>query len=188
MTYIHVSPPFQLFHTPEPLFTQLPISDVMCKHVPRQKEIDRLLTVIRNKCLQDFSLPLKAADKSKQKSQQKSPDFKHIYTYLASGISPSKSRYARSVMNQNFHLIQGILFKLDMESDGSDCKLTLCIPESQAAYIILLYHDSLLASHQGVNSTFVTLRKSLHPSLVRQTDSLHQIMRNLPTTPYTDKG
>ncbi len=159
---IHVSPPSQLFRTPEPLFTQLPASDVMCKHVPRQKEIDRLLTVIRTKCLRDFSLPLKAAEIKLE--QQKSPDFKHIYTYLASGILPSKSRSARSVMNQaeNFLLIQGILFKLDMASDSSDCKLTLCIPESQAAYIISLYHDSLLASHQGVNRTFVTLRKKFY--------------------------
>ncbi len=154
-----IPPQEKLFQPPTPLFEDLSPSQVMCRHVPRQKEINKLLNVIRTKCLRDFAIPLKA--KEIKYEQQRSPYFRAIYEYLASGTLPSKSRSARSVMKQSeqFLLIQGILFKIDLDKDMCDCKLTLCIPESQAPYILSLYHDSLLSSHQGINKTYVTIRR-----------------------------
>ena len=70
-----------------------------------------------------------------------------VYSYISSGLLPAKKSAARRVIvdAEQYVLVEGVLFRLTVfpESDDS-CKLSLAVPESMAAQIISLYHDSLL--------------------------------------------
>ena len=64
---------------------------------------------------------------------------------------------------ENYVMVEGILFRLHVGSkDGQECKVTLAVPESMAARMISLYHDSLLACHQGITRTYITLRQKFY--------------------------
>ncbi len=113
---VHIPPQEKLFQHPTPLFEDLYPSQVMCRHVPRKKETNKLLNVIRTKCLRDIAIPFEL-----KYEQERSPYFRGIYAWyehLASGTLPSKSRSARSVIkkqSEQILLFQGTLFKIDLD-------------------------------------------------------------------------
>ena len=154
--------PEYMYKSPQPLFEQLSEEQILLKRVPRQIEINKMLKLIKTRCLRDYHLPLSVIEIKHE--QQKCPYFKEIYSYLEHDILSSNKRKARSIRgkSENYVLVSGVLFKIDITPDEQDCKLALCIPEKMADRIISLYHDSLLASHQGVSRTFTTIRRQYY--------------------------
>ena len=68
-------------------------------------------------------------------------------------------------LSQNYVLLDQLLLKLITVPDKE--KALLAIPESCTDKIILLYHDSLFAGHQGVIRTYLTMsRKFFIPNLM----------------------
>lgn len=188
----HSSPPEELYYKPEPLFGKLSNNDIICKKVPRQQDLNKIIKEIKTRCLRDFSIPLKTAEIKRE--QEKDPFFKDIYAYLSSGILPTVKRKARSILAQSeqYIFVQNVLFKCDFDKKSQEMKLTLCIPESQAQYIISLYHESLLGSHQGVHRCYLSIRR--HYYIHKLYDKLYQFLRSCiicqrrksPTQPQTD--
>ena len=102
----------------------------MSGHVPRQKDITKNLDLIKQKCLRDFTMPLKAAEIKWE--YIKSVYFSDIYKYLTQGLQPSKRKKALSVIRsaEQYILIQGVLFRIHFGHTPDDLRLALCIPES----------------------------------------------------------
>ena len=83
--------------------------------------------------------------------------FKDIYKYLAQNVFPRKRRAKQKVENlsERYVLLNSLLFKLIL-TPGKE-KALLAIPEVCVDKIIMLYHASLLAGHQGVIETYMTI-------------------------------
>ena len=93
--------------------------------------------------------------------------FKHLYRYIAQNKLQSKKSAICKVLTllQNYVLLDQLLFKLVMIPDKENA--LLAIPEMCADKIILLYHDTLFAGHQGMIKTYLTMsNKFFIPNLM----------------------
>ena len=83
--------------------------------------------------------------------------FKDLYRYLAQNMMSNKrhARHKVEALAELFLLLDSLLFKLVTIPDKE--KALLAIPETCADKIIELYHTSLLAGHQGVIKTYLTI-------------------------------
>ena len=61
----------------------------------------------------------------------------------------------------NYIIVNGLLFKITQHKENGKCiyYLLLVIPEKFEASILNMYHNSLLAMHQGPYRTFLTMQK-----------------------------
>jgi len=148
--------PAELITPPKPLIHK--VESLVCKHIPRQYELDRMMKILKRKLVKDYNLPMEV--KTIKTEQMTSPHFKDVYDNLAFGILPQNAKEARKVQikSEQFILCNGILFRLYFYDDWL-FKLQLALPESMAETVISQYHDSLLASHQGVIRTVATIRR-----------------------------
>ena len=155
-------PSDHLYKAPSPIFNSVSSEDIVHKHLPRQRDIDRMLESIRRKCINDYRLPV--SHTAIKIEQQKCPTFKDMYSYLSSGLLPTLKSKAKSIMRQaeQYLLVQGILFKMDFLPGGENFKLALCLPDNMIHIVVHHYHDSLFSSHQGVQQTFLSIRKNYY--------------------------
>ena len=151
----HASVPETMLRDKQPLFSD--IDAVFLKHLPKQAEISKMLDKIKGKVLRDYHLPQSRREVAKQQSV--CPDFSDIYKFILEGLLPSDKQAAKRVMlnAENYILIDNVLFRLVMKED--DCKITLAVPRTMVSEIISLYHDSLLACHQGVMRVSLTIKQ-----------------------------
>ena len=86
-----------------------------------------------------------------------SPYIKDLYRYLAQNKLPSKRSTIHKVetLAERFILLDSLLFKLVTMPDKETA--LLAIPEICVDKIIMLYHTSLFAGHQGVIKTYLTI-------------------------------
>ena len=93
---------------------------------------------------------------------RKSPRFKDIYLYIMEGKLPSNQQAQKCIRADalNYVVINGLLYRIDCRKQITvdDSPLLLVIPEKFELCIFNLYHDSLLAGHQGPWKTNLTLR------------------------------
>ena len=125
------------------------------KYLPRQTDIDKILDVIKKKVLKGTHLPL-TFDKI-QAGYLTSLHFKDVYRYLSQNISPRKRCERQKVehLSDRYVLLDSLLFKIN-PTPGKE-KALLAIPEVCADKIIMLYHASLFAGHQGVIKTYLNI-------------------------------
>ena len=93
--------------------------------------------------------------------------FKEIYLYLAHNKLPSSKVGIRKVeaLVEKYILLDSLLFKISMTPDKE--MAVLAIPETCVNIIIVLYHSSLFAGHQGVIKTYLTIsNKFFIPKLI----------------------
>ena len=93
--------------------------------------------------------------------------FKDIYRYLAQNILPRKRHARQRVKNlsDGYVLLDSLLFKINSTPDKE--KVLLAIPEVCVDIIIMLYHASLFAGHQGMINTYLTISdKFFVPNLI----------------------
>ena len=95
-----------------PLFSYLKPNQIVSGHLPRYAEVKKQLSLIKQKCLRDFNIPLKAAEIKRE--YPNSLYFSDIYRFLKSGELPSWRRRSSAVMrnSENFILIQDLLFRI----------------------------------------------------------------------------
>ena len=94
-----------------------------------------------------------------------SPYFKDIYMYLSQNKLPSSKAAIRKVetLAEQYILLDSLLFKITPEKETA----VLAIPETCADKIIMLYHSSLFAGHQGVIKLYLTISdKFFIPNLI----------------------
>ena len=181
------SPPSHLYDKPKPIMENLDNDSIMRKHIPRQRDIDKYLKIIKGKVLQDYNLPLSA--RTVKQEQRTSHNFKQIIDYIEHGRLPNRKRKMKAIIAQaeNFIICDGLLFRLTLTADKEDCKLALCIPQSLATKIIELHHNTLFSNHAGITKTLVTIRKKYYiPNLLQLLISYHrscQVCQQMKTPP-----
>ena len=143
------------FKEPSKLEDLIDTTNLVQKFLPKQTDIDKILDVIKRKVLKGTHLPITI--KEIQAGYLTSPYFKDLYLYLAQNKLPSKRSAIHKVetLAERFILLDSILFKLVTKPDRETAPLA--VPELCADKIIMLYHTSLFAGHQGVIKTYLTI-------------------------------
>ena len=162
-TYINSDQTY--FERPQELTDLVSTTKLVQKYLPRQADIDKILDVIKRKVLQGTHLPLTI--KEIQAGYLTSLHFKAIYRYLAQNILPRKRHVRQKVENlsDRYVLLDSLIFKIN-PTPGKE-KALLAIPEICEDKIIMLYHASLYAGHQGMIKTYQTINdKFFVPNLM----------------------
>ena len=127
--------------------------NLVCKYLPKQTDINKMLEVIQRKVLKGTHLPVKI--KEIQAGYLHSPHFKDIYQYLPQNrLSSLRTSIKRvEALAEKYILLDSLLFKINSEKEIA----VLAVPEACIDKIITLYHANLFAGHQGVIKTYLTI-------------------------------
>ena len=125
---------------------------IICKHIPRQSDIDKIVRNIEKHVIHSLKLPIQAQDLIK--AYQTSTHFHDIYQYITDGKLPSSTKAQNCIRAEalNYLIINNFLFRIDTRKDKDIDKgnlFLLVVPEKYEPIIFNTYHDSLLAGHQG---------------------------------------
>ena len=173
------SPDKSYIGEPHELADLVDTSKLVQKFLPKQADIDKILDIIRRKVLKGTHLPITI--KEIQASYLTSPYFKDLYRYLAQNKLPSKRSAIHKVetLAERFILLDSLLFKLVTMPDKETA--LLAIPEICADKIIMLYHTSLFAGHQGIIKTYLTISDNFFiPGLMHYLRSFLKRVSYLP--------
>ena len=133
------------------------------KFLPKQTDIDKILSVIQRKVLKGTHLPVEINEI--QAGYLYSPYFKDLYVYLSQNKLPSSKSAIRKLetLSEKYVLLDSLLFRISPEKETA----VLAIPEICTDKLIILYHKSLFAGHQGVIKTYFTISdKFFIPNLI----------------------
>ena len=162
--------PVNTIRLPEIKYTQTPQAlvpidmtlSIICKHILRQSDIDKIVKNIETRIIHSLELLLQAQDLVK--AYQHSTRFCDIYQYITDGKLPSSAKAQICIRAKalNYIVINHFLFRIDTQKDKDLEKsnlFLLVIPEKYEPIIFNTYHDSLLAGHQGPYHTAMTIRQ-----------------------------
>ena len=131
------------------------------KHIPKQQEIDVLLKNLRKCVLHNLMVNLDTKDLIE--SYTKSLRYREIYNYIADGRLLGNAITQKKIVGEaaNYVVVNGLLFKITQHKESGKWThyLLLVIPEKFETNVLNMYHNSLLAMHQGPYRTFLTMRK-----------------------------
>ena len=135
---------------------------IICKHIPRQSDIDKIVKNIETHVIHSLELPIQAQDLIKVYPH--STCFCDIYQYITDGKLPSSVKAQNCIRAEalNYVVINNFLFRIDTQKDRDLDKgnlFLLVIPEKYEPITFNTYHDSLLAGHQGPYHTVMTIRQ-----------------------------
>ena len=132
------------FQNPKELEDLIDTGNLMHKFLPKQTDIDKILEIIQRKVLKGTHLP---EVKEIQVGYLHSPYFKDLYQYLLQNkLLSSKSAIKKlQAISEKYVLLDSLLFRIYPEKET-------CVDK-----IIILYHKSLFAGHQGVIKMYLTI-------------------------------
>ena len=135
---------------------------IICKHIPRQSDIDKIVKNIETCIIHSLELLIQAQDLIKV--YQHSTHFHDIYQYIIDGKLPSSAKAQNCIRAKalNYIVINHILLRIDTQKDRDidiGILFLLVIAEKYEFIIFNTYHDSLLAGHQGPYCTVMTIRQ-----------------------------
>ena len=162
--------PVNTIQPPEIEYTQMPQAlvpidtplSIICKHIPRQSDKDKIVKNIETCVIHSLELPIQAQDLVI--AYQHSTHFCDIYQYITDGKHPSSAKAQNFIRAKalNYIVINKFLFRIDTWKDrdlDNGILFLLVIPEKYEPIIFNTYHDSLLAGHQGPHHTVMTIRQ-----------------------------
>ena len=159
---------------------------IICKHIPRQSDIDKIVKNIETCVIHSLELLIQAWDLIK--AYQHSTHFHDIYQYIIDGKLPSSAKAQNCIRAKalNYIVINHFLFRIDMQKDRDVDKgnfFLLVIPEKYELIIFNTYHDSLLAGHQGPYCTVITIRQKffIHNLMNKVKRSMSYLLKNQAT-------
>ena len=153
----------------------------------QQKEIDALLANLCKRVLHNLMVNLDTKDLIE--AYDTSIRFKDIYHYVQDGrLSGNVKTQEKIAGEANSYVTENsLLFKIVQYKESVKWVhyLPLVIPEKYEAHIMNMYHNSLLAMHQGPYKTFLTIRKQFHfpnmlPKLQRYIEAFTVCQRSKP--------
>ena len=161
---------------------------IICKHIPRQSDIDKIVRNIETLVIHSLELPIQAQDLIK--AYQHLTHFHDIYQYITDGKLPSSIKVQNCIRAKalNYVVINNFLFRIDTRKD-KDLDIgnlfLLVIPEKYEPIIFNTYHDSLLAGHQGPYRTAMTIRQkffihNLMNKVKRYIEACHMCLKTKP--------
>ena len=158
--------PVNTIRLPEIKYTQTPQAlvpidtSIICKHISRQSDIDKIVKNIETCVIHGLELPIQAQDLVK--AYQHSTYFCDIYQYITDGKLPSGIKAQNCIKAEalNYIIINNSLFRIDTQKD----------------------RDSLLAGHQGPYCTVMTIRQkffihSLMKKVKRYIEACHTCLK-----------
>ena len=88
---------------------------IICKHIPRQSDIDKIVKNIETCIIHSLELPIQAQDLVKV--YQHSTHFYDIYQYITDGKLPSSVKVQNCIRDKalNYVVINHFLFRIDMQ-------------------------------------------------------------------------
>ena len=118
---------------------------IICKHIPRQSNIDKIVKNIETRIIHSLELLIQAQDLVKV--YQHSTCFCDIYQYITDGKLPSSAKAQNCIRAEalNYVVINNFLFRIDIRKDRDLDKgnlFLLVIPEKYEPIIFNTYHDS----------------------------------------------
>ena len=131
--------PVNTIQPPEIEYTQTPQAlvpidtplSIICKHIPRQSDIDKIVRNIETCVIHSLELPIQAQDLVKV--YQHSTHFCDIYQYITDGKLPSSVKAQNCIRAEalNYVVINNFLFRIDTQKNRDlDNLFLLVIPES----------------------------------------------------------
>ena len=160
---IHEVPPemYTLTHLAIPPQDKL---SLFRKHIPKKQEIDALLKNLYKQVLHNLMVNLDTKDLIE--NYTKSLRYRDIYNYIADGRLPGNAIIQKKIASEaaNYIVVNDLLFKIAQHKESGKWMhyLLLVIPEKFESNILNMYHNSLLAMHQGAYRTFLTMRKQFY--------------------------
>ena len=161
---------------------------IICKHIPRQSDIDKIVRNIEMHVIHSLELPIQAQDLIK--AYQHSTHFHDICQYITDGKLPSSVKAQNCIRAKalNYVVINNFLFRIGTQQDRDLDKgnlFLLVIPEKYKPIIFNTYHDSLLAGHQGPYHTAMTIRQkffihNLMNKVKRYIEACHTCLKTKP--------
>ena len=157
------------------------------KHSPKQREIDALLANLRKRVLHNLMVNLDTKDLIE--AYHTSIRYKDIYHYVQDGRLSGNIKTQKKIAGEanSYVTIKDLLFKIVQYKESGKWVhyLPLVIPEKYEAHIMNMYHNSLVAMHQGPYKTFLTIRKQFHfpnmlPKLQRYIEACTICQRSKP--------
>ena len=150
--------------------------------------IDKIVKNIETCVIHSLELPIQAQDLIKV--YQLSTHFCDIYQYITDGEFPSSIKVQNCIRAKalNYVIINNFLFRIDTRKDRDLDKgnlFLLVIPEKYKTIIFNMYHDSLLAGHQGPFCTAMTIRQkffihNLMDKVKRYIEACHTCLKTKP--------
>ena len=183
--------PVNTIRPPEIEYTQMPQAlvpidtplSIICKHIPRQSDIDKIVKNIETRVIYSLELPI-------VKTYQHSTHFHDIYQYITDGKLPSSTKAQNCIRAEalNYIVINHFLFRIDTQKDkdlDKGSSFLLVIPEKYEPIIFNTYHISLLAGHQGPYCTGMTIRQkffihNLMNKVKRYIEACHTCLKTKP--------
>ena len=114
--------PVNTIQPPEIEYTQMPWAlgpidtplSIICKHIPRQSDIDKIVRNIETCIIHSLELPIQAQDLVK--TYQHSTHFRDIYQDITDGklLSRTKAQNCIRAKALNYVIINHFLFRIDM--------------------------------------------------------------------------
>ena len=160
--------------------TDTPLS-IIRKHIPRQSNIESCV-------IHGLELPIQAQDLIK--GYQTSTHFWDVYHYITDRKLPSGEKAQACIWAEalNYVAINNFLFRIDTHKDKDQDKensFVLVIPEKYEPIIFHMYHDSLLAGHQGPYRTTRMIRQrffihNLMNKVKRYIEACHTCLKTKP--------
>ena len=149
------------FEIPPVLEEMIPDGSLIHKHLPKQADIDKILTQINRKYLRRMHLPCSLKDM--QDTYMQSSHFCDIYNAIMFNKYP-KHRKAIEKLHQAMlsqYVVQGGLLYVYMNNFGEQ-EPVLCVPPSKIDIFLDQYHTSLLGGHSGITKCYQTLRQRIY--------------------------
>ena len=151
------------FAVPPLLGEQIQDTKLYHKYLPKQSDIDKILTQINRKYLTQMHLPCSIRDM--QAAYLSSPHFKDIYNRIYFNRLPSDKKAIRHLTRMDesdFYMIQGnLLYKYQHNTMGI-FEPVLCVPQSKIHLFLAQFHSSLIGGHMGMSKVFRTLTQKLY--------------------------
>ena len=150
------------FEIPPVLEEMIPDGTLIHKHLPKQSDIDKILTQINRKYLRKMHLPCSLRDM--QAAYMQSPHFCDIYNALMFNRYP-KQRRAIEKLQQTMlsqYVVQGGLLYIYMKNNFGEQEPILCVPPSKIDVFLDQYHTSLLGGHSGITKCYQTLKQRIY--------------------------
>ena len=103
--------PVNTIQSPEIEYTQMPQAlvpidtplSIICKHIPRQSDIDKIVKNIETRVIHSLELPIQAQDLIK--AYQHSTHFHDIYQYITDGKLPSSAKAQNCIRTEALNVV-----------------------------------------------------------------------------------
>ena len=150
------------FEIPLVLEKMIPDGSLIHNHLPKQADVDKILTQINRKYLR--RMHLHSSLKDMQAAYMQSPHFCDTYNAIMFNRYP-KHRKAMEKLQQvilSHYMVQGGLLYIYMKNNFDEQEPILCVPPSKIDIFLNQYHTSLLGGHSGITKCYQTLKQRIY--------------------------